>query len=162
MYRIAKQFTFSASHSLNGLRADHPCARDHGHNYTVEFILRSEDLDRHGFVADFRSLDWLKEWIDKHLDHRNLNAALSQIVGREFQTTSENLAQFFYALAKRGIAMNTAPQVECVRVSETEKTWAEYRPSPDRDEMAMRFMDVIGTTAVQIKKVVKDALEREQ
>jgi hypothetical protein len=35
MYTIAKRFTFSASHIIGGLPADHRCARLHGHNYSM-------------------------------------------------------------------------------------------------------------------------------
>lgn len=39
MFRITKEFHFSASHQLTGLPEDHQCARLHGHNYIVEVEL---------------------------------------------------------------------------------------------------------------------------
>lgn len=117
MYTITKQFAFSAAHQLHGLRADHPCSRVHGHNYTVEVELRSEQLDATGFVVDYNDLALLKQYIDGTLDHRNLNDVLP------VQTSAENLARHLYDwCAARW------PQVAAVRVSETPKTWAEYRP----------------------------------
>lgn len=35
MFRITKEFHFSASHQLCRLPVDHQCARLHGHNYIV-------------------------------------------------------------------------------------------------------------------------------
>jgi len=59
MYAIGKAFTFSASHRLT-LEEAHPCSRLHGHNYIVEIELCSGDLDRRGFVVDYRDLSELK------------------------------------------------------------------------------------------------------
>ena len=116
MYTIAKQFHFSAAHQLHGLTPGHPCARLHGHNYTVEVVLCSEKLDRHSFVVDYGELSALADYIDRELDHRNLNDALS------VPTTAENIARhLFYWCVKRW------PQTVAVRVSETPKTYAEYR-----------------------------------
>ena len=46
MYTIAKQFSFSASHVIDGVPEDHPCGRLHGHNYTVEVQLAAERGER--------------------------------------------------------------------------------------------------------------------
>lgn len=118
MYTIYKQFHFSASHQLMGLPDDHPCARFHGHNYIVEVELRSETLDSVGFVRDYRELGPLKSYIDDELDHRHLNDVLG-----DDQVTAERLARHFYDWSKARWA-----EVSAVRVSETPKTWAEYRP----------------------------------
>lgn len=117
MYTIAKEFHFSASHQLNGLPLEHQCARLHGHNYIVELILQSETLNEHGFVVDYLELKPFKNFIDDTLDHRHLNEVL------DFATTAENLAKYLYDWAKQRWS-----QVTAVRVSETPKTWAEYRP----------------------------------
>lgn len=60
MYLIAKQFSFSASHRLDGLDPSHPCGRDHGHNYTVRVALAADELDntRCGTVAEIAS--WVR------------------------------------------------------------------------------------------------------
>ena len=119
MYIISKQFTFSASHQLLNLSDDHPCHRLHGHNYIVEIELKSETLDATGFVRDYNDLDALKQYIDDTLDHRHLN----EVFGHD-DTTAENLARFLYDWGK-----TKWPEVSSVRVSETPKTWAEYRPT---------------------------------
>ena len=89
VYTIAKHFSFSASHKIDGLPADHPCSRVHGHNYDVEVILQSHVLDATGFVRDFRELSALRDFIDATVDHRHLNDVLGH--GR---TTAEFIAQW--------------------------------------------------------------------
>lgn len=117
MFTISKQFEFSASHQLVGLSVEHQCARLHGHNYVVELELQSAELDAYGFVVDYLALAPFKRYLDEKLDHRHLNDVLP------FPTTAENLARHLY-----GWARAQWPQVTAVRVSETPKTWAEYRP----------------------------------
>ncbi|TMV68395.1 6-carboxytetrahydropterin synthase QueD [Thioclava sp. BHET1] len=118
MYRITKEFHFSASHQLCHLPQDHPCARLHGHNYIIEVELQAAELDENGFVLDYRALAPLKHWIDDTLDHRHLN----DVFGHD-GVTSEVLAKTVYDWARA-----RWDQVRAVRVSETPKTWAEYRP----------------------------------
>ncbi len=118
MYRIAKEYHFSASHILPHLPADHPCARMHGHNYIVEVELQAETLNKHGFVRDYRELDELKKYIDETVDHRHLN----DIFGDD-GTSAESLAKFFYNWCK-----SRWPEVAAVRVHETPRSFAEYRP----------------------------------
>lgn len=115
MYTITKQFSFSASHQLDGLPEDHKCARTHGHNYLVEVCLTAPVINEIGFVVDYGDLNPLKDYIDTNLDHRHLNDVLP------FQPSAENLARHFYEWCKA-----RWPQVSAVRVSETPKTWAEY------------------------------------
>ena len=67
MFTISKQFSFSASHQLSHLPADHQCARLHGHNYVVEVVLQREYLTGEGFVRDYGELSGVKEYIDAEL-----------------------------------------------------------------------------------------------
>lgn len=117
MYIIKKEFSFSASHQIYGLAEGHPCARLHGHNYRVEVVLRSESLDSIGFVRDYRELSAFKNYLDESLDHRHLNDVLGDDC-----VTAERMAKHFYDWCK-----SQWPEVYAVRVSETPKTWAEYR-----------------------------------
>ena len=120
-YTITKQFAFSAAHQLHGLPATHQCARLHGHNYVVEVVLSGSQLDQRGFVVDYGDLSPLKTYIDQDLDHRNLNEVLGGVLP-DGQTTAENIARHLYDWCKY-----RWPQTVAVRVSETPKTWAEYR-----------------------------------
>ncbi|WP_210585047.1 6-carboxytetrahydropterin synthase [Streptomyces sp. GESEQ-35] len=121
MLTITKEFHFSASHVLDRLPSWHPCARMHGHNYIVvlELSARREDLTEAGFVRDYRELDAFKRWMDETLDHRHLNEAM----GGGISPSAENLAVWIF-----GLWTDRFPELTAVRVSETPKTWAEYRP----------------------------------
>jgi 6-pyruvoyltetrahydropterin/6-carboxytetrahydropterin synthase len=116
MYRIAKEFHFSASHIIDGLPEGHKCGRLHGHNYKVVIYLTAVDLDDVGFVIDFGDLKPFKDVIDDELDHRHLNDIL---VG---ETTAERIAQWLFIRA----ADMFGDFVEKVRVWETVKAWGEF------------------------------------
>ena len=118
MFTISKQFHFSASHQLIGLSDDHPCSRLHGHNYIIEIELQSEELNSVGFVRDYHDLGALKSYIDDTLDHRHLNEVLG-----DTNVTAERLAKHIFDWCSPKWLETSA-----IRVSETPKTWAEYRP----------------------------------
>ncbi|KAA6223856.1 6-carboxytetrahydropterin synthase [Streptomyces albofaciens JCM 4342] len=119
MYVISKEFHFSASHRLASLPPGHQCARMHGHNYQVVLELRCDDteLTEAGFVRDFGELDEFKKWLDATFDHRHLNDAVPGM-----NPSAENLAWWVYHQW-----IGRLPELSCVRVSETPRTWAAYR-----------------------------------
>ncbi len=118
-YQIAKAFSFSASHHLAGLPDGHPCARLHGHKYRVEIVLEADTLDATGFVVDYGALRPAITAITDACDHRHLNEVV------DGSPTAEHLARWIF---DRTAPLH--PELAAVRVSETEGTWAEYRPSP--------------------------------
>lgn len=115
MYKISKEFAFSASHILGGLPEDHPCTRLHGHNYVITIHLKAENLNAAGFVKDYRELDIIKKYIDDKLDHRHLNDIFS------FNPSAENIAKYLYDTFAAMV-----PEIYAVEVSETPKTSAIY------------------------------------
>jgi|SRR5215470_8859193 len=117
MYKISKQFTFSASHALDLLNKEHPCARMHGHNYIITIHLRSEALNEYGFVRDYKDLNKVKDYIENVLDHQYLNEVIP------YYPTSENVARFIYEYFKLII-----PELYAVEVSETPQTTCIYEP----------------------------------
>lgn len=118
MYKISKEFSFSAAHSLFGLPDDHPCSRLHGHNYVVTVHLRAKELNPQGFVRDYNELRMVKSYIDGILDHRNLNDILAPL-----NSSAENIAKMIYDRFKSQL-----PELYAVEVSETPKTSAIYEP----------------------------------
>jgi len=134
MWRISKRFEFSASHYLNGLEDDHPCARMHGHNYEIELVLEGASLSHIGFVRDYRELDQFKKWLDATFDHRTINDVIEQ-------PTAENMARAIY---ERAAALY--PEITAVRVSETPKTTAWYAPHtlPPLDSVLQVFETLAG------------------
>jgi len=117
MYKISKQFSFSASHVLDLLPAEHPCSRLHGHNYVITVHLKSGTLNEYGFVKDYKSLKNIKQFIDETMDHRYLNDCIPG------SPTSENIARFLYDRFKSEI-----PELFAVEVSETPQTSCIYEP----------------------------------
>jgi len=125
MYIIRKEFSFSASHQLSQLPEEHPCTRIHGHNYIVVVELKSVNLDSYGFVEDYRSLDWIKKYIDETLDHRHLNDVFAPL-----WPTAEIMARELFNRFKEKFPGLT-PQLAAVEVHETPKTSARYEPDYD-------------------------------
>ena len=118
MYKISKEFSFSAAHQLHGLAPEHPCSRLHGHNYVVIVHLRSEELSKTGFVRDYNELKTVKNYIDEHLDHRNLNDIMAPL-----NSTAENLAKMLFDIFKPQFS-----ELYAIEVCETPKTSAIYEP----------------------------------
>lgn len=118
MYKISKEFSFSAAHALHGLPECHPCSRLHGHNYVVTVHLRAQKLNETGFVRDYTELKIVKEYIDNHLDHQNLNDIMAPL-----NSSAENLAKMLYDIFKPEL-----PELYAIEVSETPKTSAIYEP----------------------------------
>jgi len=114
MHTISKEFHFSASHQLKGLKEGHPCGRIHGHNYTLKFFLRGEP-NEDGFVQDYNDLKPVSDWVNNTLDHRHLNEIF------DFQTSVENMSKYIYDLFKPQF-----PLLVAVEMSETPKTNCRY------------------------------------
>ena len=117
MYKISKEFHFSAGHHVEGLPKDHPCTNPHGHNYVVIVELESKTLNEVGFVRDYRDLEHIKKFIDTALDHKYLNDFLP------VNPTAENIAKHLF-----DIFIDSTPQMKRITVKETPKTAATYEP----------------------------------
>lgn len=120
MFEVTKRATFSAAHFLRGYNG--PCARLHGHNWTLEVVIRAEKLDPMGMVIDFMDLARAMDDLLHKVDHQNLNDM------PPFDTvnpTSENLAAWFHAeLEKRLAPYNCRPYL--VRIWEMPDCSAAY------------------------------------
>ena len=122
-YTIAKQYSFSASHALTLVPEGHKCRRTHGHNYVVEVICAAAELDERAMVVDYYELDPVEHLIDEAIDHRHLNDVIPG------EPTAERLAEWLFTAAQSCLAPKVAERLVAVRVYETPKTWAEYRPT---------------------------------
>ncbi len=120
-YELTVHRQFSAAHSLR--RYDGPCSRLHGHNYQVEVVVSSAELDDLGMVMDFGELKRLCDETIDRLDHRMLND-LEPF--KEQNATSERIAEHIYRqLAVRLEGQNV--RLDFVRVGETPTSAATYR-----------------------------------
>ncbi len=110
MYRIMVSSSFSAAHQIKG--GDGRCEQMHGHNYRVEVVVATKNLNPPGVVVDFIEL---REKLNSILpDHRLLNEVYN------FNPTAENLARYFFDRLAQDY-----PVVR-VRVWENDTCWAEY------------------------------------
>jgi 6-pyruvoyltetrahydropterin/6-carboxytetrahydropterin synthase len=119
MYRLCLQRDFSARHRLVGGDWGAENA-PHAHDYRIEWELRAEGLDRHGFLVDLldvgRSLDGVVE--------RFRDALLNDLP--EFADANPSLERFVKILWER-LAVSLPPKIECaVRLWENESAWAGY------------------------------------
>ncbi|MEU2232595.1 6-pyruvoyl trahydropterin synthase family protein [Streptomyces vietnamensis] len=105
---------FEASHQLHGLRDGHPCGRLHGHSYVLSVPVSA--VPRLGDVPVL-----LRNHLRGAVHGRVLNEVIPGL-----NPTSEKLAQHFSQwLADRAMG-GAGWDGACVRVSETETSWAEY------------------------------------
>jgi 6-pyruvoyltetrahydropterin/6-carboxytetrahydropterin synthase len=121
VFRISKEFHFSASHQLHGLAEGHPCGRVHGHNYIARVTLSGEELGPEGFILDYNDLKPFGAWIDSTLDHRHLNERMPT------QPSAENMARWMAEKLLDVLPLPAGVSV-AVAISETPKTWAEWSP----------------------------------
>ncbi len=145
-FRISKSFTVEAGHLLT----KHPgaCRFPHGHSRTITVVLAADALDARDMVCDFTAIKRAIAGVVARYDHAfalnttdpryaDFVAAYGEhVVGVEGRDpTSEVLAkEVFGTLQARLRAAVTDPEfpispqvrLECVRVTETATTWAEY------------------------------------
>jgi len=125
---LTKILRFSAAHRLvspalspaENDRLYGPCARNHGHSYTLEATVRGV-VDADGMVMDLTVLERAMRTVVDLVDHRDLTRDVRPLAG--VITTGENLAATFYRMIDRAL-----PPGRLVRVAvvETENNRFEY------------------------------------
>lgn len=120
MFEIDITREFSAAHCLRGYLGD--CSALHGHNWTVQAIVKSPTLDEIGIALDFRQLKADLDDILSVFDHTNISEHPDF---EEFNPTSEVLAMvIFEKLSER---LNDGRiKVDRVRVCESPGSGATY------------------------------------
>jgi len=120
MFEIDVQREFSAAHHLAGYPGN--CARLHGHNWTVQVVVRAPATDALGIACDFRKLKKELDEVLAEFDHQDLGK-LACFAGEN--PTSERLAKMIF---KQLAARLNAPglQVARVRVCESPGAGATY------------------------------------
>ena len=102
-----------------------PCARNHGHNYRVEILVRGETLDAAEMLIDFDVLDRLLAPAVARLDHRDLNevAPFDRV-----NPTAEAIAEWFFRGLVEPVSQATdgRARVAAVRLWETPDSWVVY------------------------------------
>lgn len=123
MYEVTVEQTFSAAHHLRHYTG--PCEHQHGHNFKVRVTIEGEQLNQAGMLVDFVDVKRVLREIMAIVDHRDLNDIPP--FDAEKNPTAENIAEFFHTRLTAGLA-NPAVRVREVRIWETEKQSASYRP----------------------------------
>ncbi len=96
MYRISKDFSFSAAHAIRGHTRG--CQNLHGHNYRVRIELGAQVLDELGMVLDFSDLKAMAAEILNPFDHHVINEV---VPFDRRNTTAELLAEFVFEEIER-------------------------------------------------------------
>jgi 6-pyruvoyltetrahydropterin/6-carboxytetrahydropterin synthase len=126
---VSRRETFNAAHQLRNprlsddenLRLFGKCVNLHGHNYVLDVVVAGKIDDASGYVLDLKRLsDVMCQQIIQHVDHRNLNTDVPWLEG--LITTAENLAVTFWGRLQHELPEGV---LRSVRVSETDKNWAE-------------------------------------
>jgi len=77
LWTIDKEFRFDYGHRVHNQRLnkeysivdDCVCKHLHGHGGCVHIYLEADELEG-GFVTDFHHLNWVKHFLDAHVDHK--------------------------------------------------------------------------------------------
>jgi 6-pyruvoyltetrahydropterin/6-carboxytetrahydropterin synthase len=126
---VSRRETFNAAHQLHNPRLSDDenrrtfgkCVNLHGHNYALDVVVAGKIDDASGYVLDLKRLsEVIYQQIIQHVDHRNLNTDVPWLEG--LIPTAENLAVAFWERLQRELPEGL---LRSVRVSETDKNWAE-------------------------------------
>jgi 6-pyruvoyltetrahydropterin/6-carboxytetrahydropterin synthase len=127
--QVSRRESFNAAHQLRDPRLSDDenrrlfgkCVNLHGHNYVLDVAVAGPVDAATGYVLDLKRLsDVICEQIIQDVDHRNLNTDVSWLAGRI--PTAENLALAFWDRLSSELPDG---MLRSVRVSETDKNWAE-------------------------------------
>lgn len=92
MNAVARRYTFSATHHLDGLPP--PYCDPHSHLYTVEVVAEGE-LDDDGMVIDTAALDARWDEYRRHFEGQDLNVTLRDDGPTTVEQISDNLLHVF-------------------------------------------------------------------
>ena len=124
MYELTVRGEFEAAHFIDGYAGK--CQRLHGHNWSVEAVVRGRELDRLGILIDFKVLKAELNRVLDVLDHRYLNEldAFSTI-----NPTAENLARYvFEQLSTSEIFSSGSARLASIKVHESPRSSVVYTP----------------------------------
>lgn len=119
MYHLCLQREFTARHRLIG--GDWGAeSSPHPHSYRVEWELKSESLDSHGFLTDLLDVERALDGVVKHYNGCYLNEL------SEFDRENPSLERFVRILWQKLSASLPAGVGCAVRLWESPTAWAGY------------------------------------
>ena len=121
MFELEVSAAFEAAHFIDGYRGK--CQNLHGHNWTVEALVRGQELDSLGMLIDFKIIKAELNKVLDEFDHRFLNelGAFAQE-----NPTAENLARKIYERLSKSEIFNGATKLYAVKVQETPNSCVTY------------------------------------
>jgi 6-pyruvoyltetrahydropterin/6-carboxytetrahydropterin synthase len=133
MVYVTRREVFSASHRLyNEKFSDEENERifgkcnnpnGHGHNYTLEVVVRGDVNPDTGYVIDLKELKKIiRENVIKKVDHKNLNLDVDFL--KDVIPSAENITIGIWNQLKSKI---TEGELHSVKLYETENNYIEYK-----------------------------------
>lgn len=116
MYSLKVEATFSSAHNLRGYKGK--CEDLHGHNWRIEVVAKSEELNDIGIVVDFKELKKKLNAVLEEMDHKYLNKLT---YFKKVNPTSENIAKYIYQKL-----ITKIPLLDSVTVWENATSCATY------------------------------------
>ena len=116
MYSLKVEGSFSSAHNLRGYKGK--CEDLHGHNWRIEVVVKSEELNNIGIVVDFKEIKKKLNLVLEEMDHKYLNK-LDYF--KKVNPTSENIANYIYQKLVTKIAL-----LDSVTVWENATSCATY------------------------------------
>jgi len=120
MFKVKIVMSFSAAHFLREYKGK--CESLHGHNWKVEVIAATPELNALGMAMDFNDLKKAAREVLETLDHKNLNDIE---YFKKTNPSSENIARYIYLHLKPQTEMHKCRLHE-VGVWETDTSCAVY------------------------------------
>ena len=120
-YELKIRSRFSAAHRIRDYGGK--CEELHGHNWLVEVVVGSDEIDANGLVIDFRDLKNSTEEVLESVDHRFLNDVPPF---DKANPTSENISKYICEQVSSKLPGGHL-QVIAVTVWESEDACATYR-----------------------------------
>lgn len=122
IFKLKVTSSFSSSHQLRNYQGK--CENLHGHNFTVELMVKGEILDpKVEYLVDFKVLKEKLNQVIEPLDHIHLN---EYPPFDKINPSSENIAKYIYEEVKKRLRDYKNIEVEYVGVAESPKSWAYY------------------------------------
>lgn len=121
MYIIKILESFSAAHSLRHYKGK--CEALHGHNWRIEVMVKSNQLNEIGMVMDFGDLKAITRKVLEELDHHYLN---DLEFFQKVNPSSEEISRYIYTKLKERLKDYNC-QLESVSVWETDNSCGTYK-----------------------------------
>lgn len=120
MYELKIEAYLAAAHNLREYQGE--CEALHGHNWKIEVVVRSTELNHIGLAIDFKDLKKATDDILDAMDHCYLND-LPQFA--DVNPSSENIARFIYEELEKALS-DSGVDVYKITAWESEKACASY------------------------------------